>query len=67
MLRVNGSGGVRINGEAYGEGKAISLCDGDTIAPIVSRPKDIVLKITFQSEHGSVRNIIVQRVSAPPR
>lgn len=67
MLRVNGSGGVRINGEAYGEGKTISLCDGDTIAPIVSRPKDIAVKVTFQSEHGSVRNIIVQRVSAPSR
>lgn len=63
MLRVNGSGGVRVNSDAYGEGKTISLADGDTIAPIISLPQSLALKISFQSDHGSVRSINIQRVA----
>ena len=63
MLRVNGSGGVRVNGDAYGEGKTISLADGDTIAPIISLPQSLALKVSFQSDHGSVRSINIQRVA----
>ncbi len=64
MLRVNASRGLRVNADAYGEGKIIQLSDGDVIAPIVSAAQRLALRFTLQSEHGSVRRIIVQRVTS---
>jgi hypothetical protein len=64
MLRVNGSRGIRVNGTAHGEGKVVQIFDGDVVAPIVSAAQRLVLKFALQSEHGSVRRIVVQRVAS---
>ena len=64
ILRVNGSRGIRVNGEAYGEGKVVQISDGDVVSPIVSAAQRLALKFTLQSEHGSVRRIVVQRVAS---
>ena len=63
VLRVTGGGGLRVNGEAYGEGKTIRLVDGDVIAPVVAAPGRLELKVSFRTEHGSVRKIIFQRIA----
>lgn len=67
MLRVTGGGGVRINGDAYGEGKVIHLADGDTISPIVSSPQRLGLSVSFQSEHGRVGRVVVSRLASGTR
>lgn len=67
ILRVTGSGGVRINGEAYGSGKEISLADGDRIAPLVSTPDALTLNVSFRAEHGSVTEVILTRAPASQR
>ncbi|MEQ9507293.1 MAG: FHA domain-containing protein [Hyphomonas sp.] len=64
MLRVNGSRGIRVNGNALGEGKVVQLSDGDAVAPLVSADQRLTLKFSLQSEHGSVRRIVVQRVAS---
>lgn len=64
MLRVTGGGGVRINGDAKGEGKIIQIADGDIIAPIVTAPQSLGLKVSFQSEHGTVHKINIHRITA---
>ncbi|MCA8893186.1 MAG: hypothetical protein KDA56_15520, partial [Hyphomonas sp.] len=60
--RVNGSGGVRINGEAYGPGKEIALGDGDRIEPLVKVDGALALTVRFQVEHGSVAEVAITRV-----
>lgn len=62
ILRVNGSGGVRINGEAYGPGKEIALRDGDRIEPLVKVDGALALTVRFQVEHGSVAEVAITRV-----
>jgi len=64
MLRVTGGGGLRLNGDVLGEGKVRQLSDGDTISPIVTAPQSLSLKLSFQSEHGSVREINIRRVTS---
>lgn len=67
VLRVTGGGGLRVNGEAYGEGKAICLVDNDVISPLVSAPERLAIKVSFRMEHGSVRRITLQRAGAGTR
>lgn len=67
VLRVTGGGGLRVNGEAYGEGKAICLVDNDVISPLVSAPERLSIKVRFRMEHGSVRRITLQRAGAGTR
>lgn len=61
VLRVTGSGGVRVNGEAYGRDKTVILADGDIIAPLVHAPDALALAIRFHTEHGRVTRITISR------
>lgn len=62
VLRVTGGGGLRVNGNAYGEGKTVNISDGDIIQPIVSVPEQIKLRARFHSEHGEVNRVVFQRL-----
>lgn len=62
ILRVTAGSGLRVNGNAYGEGKIVGLRDGDVIAPMVSAPDAVSLEVSFRTEHGSARQIIFQRL-----
>ena len=61
VLRVNGTGGVRVNDQAYGPGKTIQLSDGDTIEPMVKNGDALRLHIQFQTEHRAVEEVIISR------
>ena len=61
VLRVNGTGGVRINDKAYGPGKSISLNDDDRIEPVVKNAAALRLTVQFQVEHRSVNEVIISR------
>lgn len=63
ILRVTAGSGLRVNANAYGEGKIVRLADGDVIAPLVSSPERLGLRVSFRVEHGSARQIIFQRLS----
>lgn len=63
ILRVTAGSGLRVNGNAYGEGKTVRLADGDVIAPLVSAPDTLSLRVNFRTEHGSARQITLQRVA----
>lgn len=63
ILRVTAGSGLRVNGNAFGEGKTVRLADGDVIAPIVSAPDRLALRVTFRTEHGSARRITFQRLA----
>lgn len=67
VLRVNGSGGVRINGDAYGPGKEIVLGDGDRIEPLVKVEGAFALMIQFHVEHGAVTEVAVTRAPGSQR
>jgi len=67
VLRVTGGGGLRVNGEAYGEGKTIRLADGDVIAPIPGAPDRLAIRVSFRKEHGSVGRVIFQRLQPGKR
>lgn len=67
MLRVTGTGGVRIGGTAYGPGKTVSLDDGARIDPIVKVPDALSLKVQFQTEHKNVTQVIITRSPATAR
>lgn len=62
ILRVTAGSGLRVNGNAYGEGKVIRLADGDEIRPLVSSPEMLGLRVSFRVEHGNARQIIFQRL-----
>jgi len=62
VLRVNGSGGIRVNGEAYGPGKIIGIGDGDIIAPLVTAEAALAIKTDFKAEHGRVNIIQFSRL-----
>ena len=62
ILRVNGGGGVRINGDAYGPGKEIALRNGDRIEPLVKIDGAVAVTVRFQVEHGAVREVTMTRV-----
>lgn len=63
-LRVTGSGGVRVNGAAYGEGKTVILSDGDTISPLVSAPDALTVQVNFKADYGRVGRIEFSRQPA---
>ncbi|KCZ92573.1 hypothetical protein HHI_11356 [Hyphomonas hirschiana VP5] len=63
ILRVTAGSGLRVNGNAYGEGKTVRLADGDVIAPMVSAPDTLCLRVNFRTEHGSARQITLQRLA----
>lgn len=67
MLRVTGTGGVRVDGKAYGPGKAVALNDGAQIDPIVKTPDALSLKVQFQTEHKTVTQVTVTRSPASGR
>ena len=62
-LRVTGQAGVRINGEAYGDGKTIILNDGDIISPVAAAPESLSLKVSFKSDYGRVGKVCLTRSS----
>jgi len=62
VLRVTGSGGVRINGAAFGPGKERVLEDGDRIEPLVKAPDTFALTVKFHVEHGAVTGVTMTRV-----
>lgn len=61
VLRVTGSNGLRINGDAYGPDKCIALKDGDRIAPIVDQPDALRLDVRFSCELDRVSAITLTR------
>lgn len=61
VLRVTGSNGVRINGDAYGKDKTVALKDGDCIAPIVDAPDRIGVAVRFSCELDRVSVITLTR------
>jgi len=61
ILRVTGSGGVRVNGDAYGPGKTISLNDGDRIDPLVKTHGALTLDVRFNAHHGSISDVTITR------
>lgn len=60
-LRVTGQAGLRVNGDAYGEGKTVVLHDGDIISPLVSSPDQLKLKVIFTSDYGRISNVTIAR------
>ena len=61
VLRVTGSNGVRVNGNAYGPDKCVPLQDGDRIAPIVDKPDALCLDVLFSCELDRVSAITLAR------
>jgi hypothetical protein len=61
ILRVTGSGGVRVNGKAFGPDKIVNLHNGDVIAPLVSAENVVSLTTKFQTEHGRVSAVTFTR------
>ena len=61
VLRVTGSNGVRVNGNAYGADKCVVLQDGDRIAPIVDKPDALWLDVRFSCELDRVSAITLTR------
>ena len=57
ILRVTGSGGVSVNGKAYGRDKTVPLNHGDVIAPLRGAENRLRLTTEFRTEHGRVRTI----------
>lgn len=64
MVRVIGTGGLRVDGKAYGPGKAIALDDGARIEPLVKSPDVLSLEVQFQIEFNLVTQVIVSRLPA---
>ena len=64
MVRVIGTGGVRIDGKAYGPGKAVVLNDGARIDPVVKSPDALSLKVQFQIEFNLVTQVTISRLPA---
>ena len=64
VLRVTGRSGLRINGEAYGPDKTLTLNNGDIIEPLTSAPKALALKTRFHSEYGRVSTIEFSRITS---
>lgn len=64
VLRINGTGGVRINEKAYGPGKSVALADGDVIEPIVKSEGELRLHVEFKTQHRSVEDVIISRSPA---
>ena len=67
MLRVTGSGGLRINGEALGANKTAALVDGDVIAPLVKAEEAFQLAVGFDVEHGKVSAVTITRTPTSKR
>ncbi len=61
VLRVTGSNGVRVNGDAYGPDKCVTLKDGDRIAPIVDAPDRLGIDVRFSCELDRVSAIRLTR------
>ena len=61
VLRVTGSNGVRVNGDAYGKDKSVALKDGDCIAPIVDAPDRLAVAVRFSCELDRVSAITLTR------
>jgi hypothetical protein len=61
MLRVTGSGGLKLNGERLRRDQVAVLNDGDVIAPVADAPNALGLKVTLQREHDEVRMIAFDR------
>lgn len=61
ILRVTGTGGLRINGDAYGRDKTIELSNGDVISAVVAVPEALKLTVNFQTEHGCVSRVTFSR------
>ncbi len=64
LLRVSGTNGVRVNGEAYGQDKVIVLADGDVIAPLVKAPDALSLSVRFTREFDVVSAVSIARTPA---
>ncbi len=61
ILRVTGTGGVRINGEAFGPGKEIALAHDDYIEPLVASPDALALHVGYLIEHGAITEATITR------
>ncbi len=66
LLRVTGSHGLRVNGNAYGPDKIVQLGDGDSIAPLVKLTELLTLKIAFRRELDMVSTIVITRTPQVP-
>ena len=61
VLRVTGSNGVRVNGDAYGPDKCVVLKDGDRISPIVEKPDSLEIHVRFSCELNRVSAITLSQ------
>jgi FHA domain len=64
ILRVASQNGVRVNGNAYGQDKLVTLADGDVIAPLVKAPDAISLTVRFRRELNRVSAVELHRTPA---
>lgn len=62
VLRVTGSNGVRINGEAYGPDKTVILTDRDRISPVVEDAGRFAIEVRFACELNRVSAITLHRL-----
>ncbi|WP_300394333.1 FHA domain-containing protein [Henriciella sp.] len=61
MLRVESQYGLRVNGDAYGRTKCVTLQDGDTISPLRKTPDALQVSVRFEAEREDVTRIILTR------
>lgn len=61
VLRVESPNGLRVNGNAYGRGKTVTLRHGDTISPLVKRPEALALTIAIDAHFGTAETITIKR------
>ncbi len=64
MLRVTGSGGVKLNGQTIRRDQIAALKDGDVIAPLIDAPGALSLRVSVTTEHGQASAVFIDRV--PP-
>ncbi|MEM5518346.1 FHA domain-containing protein [Henriciella sp. AS95] len=62
-LRVDSQFGLRVNGDAYGRTKTVTLHDGDVISPLRTHPDALKIKVTFEAERDNVTRIVLNRTS----
>lgn len=64
MLRVDGQYGVRINDASHDRTEMVELRHGDLIQPLRKHPEALGISVHFETEHGTVRQIILTRQPA---
>lgn len=64
MLRVDGQYGLRINDQSHERTETVALNHGDVIQPLRKHPEALGISVSFETEHGTVKRIVLTRVPA---